>query len=674
MSEALHIENFEVISLLGQGGMATVWKARQSSLDRLVAIKVLSASFATDPADIARFREEARAAGRLKHQGIVQVYDANFTNGSYYFVMELVDGYTVGEWIRRKGRLDENDALTVAESVIASLDYAWTDFGIIHCDIKPENIMVDADGSVKTTDLGLARAIVSMQSSAQEQEVLGTPAYMSPEQVTGQPDLDCRADIYALGATIYHMVTGHPLFAGEGDDEIMQKQLVATVQSPSREVQGISHGFVLLMAKMLAKDRKYRPQDWKTVMADIRRVREHRTPGGHEPPPGASTIFLDANESDSLRRHAMQVAAASAQPSDGNDGGAWMTRLFLWSLLLLAICCAVWWFLLGGSRQIKERAVVSEAAISDEARYQAALAYVADNPANLTGCIARLDSVLAQAPGAWYAQQARLQRDRLRTELEAALQAIYKNLDTRARDLMAHNRKDEALRLLEKYQGAYAAETMAWRLEQAQLLRRQSLARAHTQAPVPTPPAPVPTPAPAPTLLSGPAGITEEEALLQVSRALLKNGLDIATRRAADIAGKHDDWAADGRIGAFQKLLEQAHAAEQAVLGTFTAENGREISVAMKHGPVKVTVGEVSDDRVHLTLASGDDRVFTLEDLDSGERLKRLRHSGDSSAGTTLLKGVWAYRAHATDLAKTFFSSLPDPVGATLVRVVDEKP
>jgi len=345
MSEHFHIDNFETVGLLGRGGMATVWKARQSSLDRFVAIKVLSSASSTDPGDIARFRDEARAAGRLKHPGIVQIYDANFTNGSYYFVMELVDGYTVGEWIRRRGRLDEADALTVAESVIAALDYAWTDFGIIHCDIKPENIMVDADGTVKTTDLGLARAIVTMHARELEDDVLGTPSYMSPEQVRGQPELDCRADIYALGATLYHMVTGKPLFDGEGaDDEIMQKQLVATVPSPSRDFSNLSHGFVLLLAKMLAKDRKYRQQDWKMVLADIHRVRKLRSPAGHEPPPGSSTIFIDADESDAIRRHAMQVAAAGKNQSrNAHRGIAWFRNLLALFLLLLTIGIAIWW-------------------------------------------------------------------------------------------------------------------------------------------------------------------------------------------------------------------------------------------------------------------------------------------------------------------------------------------
>ena len=685
MSDAPHIENFEVVGRLGQGGMATVWKARQSSLDRMVAIKVLASSLAKDQADIARFRDEARAAGRLKHPGIVQVYDANFTNGTYYFVMELVDGYTVGEWIRRKGRLDESDALTVAESVIAALDYAWASFSIIHCDIKPENIMVDADGTVKTTDLGLARAIVSMQSDELDQEVLGTPAYMSPEQVTGHHDLDCRADIYALGATMYHMVTGHPLFAGEGtEDEVMQKQLAATVQSPSKEAPGLSHGFVLLLAKMLAKDRKYRPQDWKDVLADIRRVRERRSPGGHEPPPGSSTIYIDASESDEARRHAMHLASAYVSPSDGTDGGAWVLRLILWSLLLVVLCFCGWWFFLGGKQSQESAAVVavaaqpekslappkSPAALADDTLAQVALAYVAANPADLTGGVARLEAVLNQTPNSWYAQQVRVQRDRLRVEIEAAVQAVCSRLETEVRNRLDHNRTEGALRLLENYHGAYAAETAAWRQEQVKMLRGKVV----QPAPAPELAATQPGTPVQPQSRPHVAAITEEEAVLRVARALLKNNLDVACRNAADLAIDHNEWPANGCFKQLMTVLEQAHAAERATLETFGAERGRDIPVALTQGAVHGTVGEVADGVVHLTMANGADRAVSMDEMDSIECVKRLNRSGENSAGALLLKTAWAYRAHAVERARTLAASIPDPVGGMLVRVVAEKP
>jgi serine/threonine-protein kinase len=674
MSQAPHIDNFELLHLLGRGGMASVWKARQTSLDRFVAVKVLSAAQARDPADIARFHEEARAAGRLKHPGIVQVYDANFTNGSYYFIMELVDGYTVGEWIRRKGQIEEADALTVAESVIHALDYAWSDFNMIHCDIKPENIMVDADGTVKITDLGLARAIVSTKAREHEAEVLGTPAYMSPEQATGQSDLDCRADIYALGATLYHMVTGHPLFAGERqEDMIMRNQLVATVANPAQEACVISHGLVLLLTKMLAKDRKYRHKDWKAVLVDIRRVRERNQPAAPLPPSGASTILLTAHESDPARWQTLRAAAA-AQLETQEDGasGAWVVRVVLGAVLLLVVGILVWWFALGGSRQVVAPVQACSAVSAVEAAYQEAIAYVNANPTDWRGGLPRLETVLQQAPQSWYAQQATTLREGLCRRREGALLEVCQTLDQQTRDLARRNRMDEALQLLERYQGAYASETLPWRQKQAKLLRAEVLVE---NAPSPTKAPPPPAPMVPPAAPPSPAVVTEAAAAAQLARSLLQAvSLAQAARQAAELTAGQPRWK-NGEFAALQKILTQARDMEQAVLLTFEAEKGKEISVALTQGTMKGVMSAIGDGRVRLAPVNGVARSFTLDELSLIERLRRLRLVDDgNNAGATLLKAIWACRSHAHDRAQTLLQELPAPAGPVLVRVLDEKP
>ena len=295
MSEipAFMLPNFEVLGLLGRGGMASVWKARQISLDRYVAIKILSSSFATDPEDITRFRLEARTAAQLKHPGIVQVYDANFSDGVFYFVMELVDGYTMGDLLRRKGRIGVEDALTVAESVAVAMDYAWTLYHMVHCDIKPDNIMVDSDGTVKVTDLGLCRSVTLVKGDnvGKADEILGTPAYMSPEQIYGSDKLDSRSDIYELGATLYHMVTGRMLFQGKTDDEMIHCH-VDTSQAPDvrESAPNAGNAFALLLEKMLAKDPNHRHRDWKLLLADLSRVREGHPPWPALLPPLGSSM------------------------------------------------------------------------------------------------------------------------------------------------------------------------------------------------------------------------------------------------------------------------------------------------------------------------------------------------------------------------------------------------
>lgn len=272
------IEGFEILGLLGQGGMATVWKARQQSLDRLVAIKVLAPNFAIDPEEIRRFCDEARAAANLAHKGIVQVFDATFANG-LHFVMELIDGYTMGQWQRRKGTIPIADALIVAENVATALDYAWSQHGIIHCDIKPDNIMVDADGTVKVADLGLSRTHATHDGDCDD--ILGTPHYMPPEQIQGQT-LDCRSDIYAMGASLYHMISGSLLFDGDPND-VMTAHLEQAAPSVRQLVPDVPVVVALLIEKMLSKFPHDRQQNWQQVLADLKKVERGLSPAGVNP-------------------------------------------------------------------------------------------------------------------------------------------------------------------------------------------------------------------------------------------------------------------------------------------------------------------------------------------------------------------------------------------------------
>jgi serine/threonine-protein kinase len=267
------IEGFDILGLLGQGGMATVWKARQRSLDRLVAIKVLSANVATGSDDLRQFCEEARATAKISHPGIVQAYDAAFAE-NLYFVMELIDGYTVGQWLRRKGRIPLPDALLVTESVAAALDYAWEQVGMVHCDIKPDNIMVDSDGTVKVADLGLSQT--HLAQALDSDEVQGTPNYMSPEQIQGG-DIDCRSDIYAMGATLYHMLTGQFLFNGK-PTTVLDAHLEKAAPSLRQFNAEIQTPVALLVEKMLSKLPQDRQQNWRQVIDDLHRAGQDLPP------------------------------------------------------------------------------------------------------------------------------------------------------------------------------------------------------------------------------------------------------------------------------------------------------------------------------------------------------------------------------------------------------------
>ncbi len=279
------IEGFRVIENLGNGATSSVWKAEQISLNRLVVIKVLSERLTHEPEDVTLFKAEARIAANFKHAGIVQVYDfgQSKVGQRYYFVMEYISGYSVGDWIRRKSRIAEHDALVVVQAVADALKYAWDLSRIVHCDIKPDNIMVDGDGSIKVADLGLAHTVKSMTNqpgaNATEVVITGTPNYMAPEQVRGTEQIDCRADIYALGASLYHMVTGRLPFGDSTPDVVLERQLKEDFEYPQKVNPDLSTGVTRFILKMTAKDPAARFQTWDDVLAEVIRLeRQMRNP------------------------------------------------------------------------------------------------------------------------------------------------------------------------------------------------------------------------------------------------------------------------------------------------------------------------------------------------------------------------------------------------------------
>ena len=267
-SRLLKIPDLKLIEKIGEGGMSTVWKAWDIPHQRLVAVKILNKEFATDGGEVRQFRTEARMMEEIKHPGIVEAYDFSNGNGNWYFVMEYVDGYTFADLLRRKQHVKESDCLLICESVAAALDYVWNNHGIVHCDIKPENIMINTDGVVKVTDLGISHRFTFSEGTHEASDhVLGTPAYISPEQVYGDVELDCRSDIYSLGATLYHLATGHVLFPGLDADNMMRAQCNETKQAPDPRTYRpeLSEGFCQLLEIMLVKNRDYRIASWKDV-------------------------------------------------------------------------------------------------------------------------------------------------------------------------------------------------------------------------------------------------------------------------------------------------------------------------------------------------------------------------------------------------------------------------
>jgi len=272
------IPGFQVIKKLGAGAMATVYLAKQLSLDRLVAIKILPKKFSTNEKFIERFYKEGRAAAQLNHPNIVAAFDVGSAGEHHYFVMEYVDGPTIFDHCVKHKRFKEKEAIDIVRQVAKALQHAHEQ-GFVHRDIKPKNIMITKQGRVKLADLGLARAISDQEAAkAEAGRAYGTPYYISPEQIRGEVEIGPQADIYGLGATFYHMVTGRVPFEGKNPSAVMHKHLKNPLDPPDHVNPNISSGCAQVIEMMMAKSRRDRYQNVGDLMDDLDLLMQDKPP------------------------------------------------------------------------------------------------------------------------------------------------------------------------------------------------------------------------------------------------------------------------------------------------------------------------------------------------------------------------------------------------------------
>ena len=258
-------KRYAVLSKIGAGGMADVYKGRDQMLNRYVAIKVLKKQYKEDENFVRKFRSEAQAAAGLIHPNIVNVYDVGEDRGLNYMVMELVEGITLKEYIERKGRLSHKETISIAIQMCSGIGAAHAS-GIIHRDIKPQNIIISKDGKVKVTDFGIAKAITSNTVST---NAMGSVHYTSPEQARGGFS-DQRSDIYSIGITLFEMVTGQVPFDGETTVEVAMKHLQQEITPPSELVPDIPYSLEQIILKCTQKSSERRYESTGALIQDLK--------------------------------------------------------------------------------------------------------------------------------------------------------------------------------------------------------------------------------------------------------------------------------------------------------------------------------------------------------------------------------------------------------------------
>ena len=264
-------DRYEILELIGSGGMANVYKARCHRLNRLVAVKILKSDLAENADFRRRFRDESRAVAQLSHANIVSVYDVSTSGETEYIVMELIDGITLKQYMERRGRMDWRESLHFISQIMRGLSHAHSR-GIIHRDIKPQNIMVLRDGSVKVADFGIA--CLANASQTLTQEALGSVHYISPEQARGDR-IDARSDIYSAGVVLYEMLTGRLPFEGDSAVSVAIQHLSSVPLAPRDIDHSIPEPLELICMKAMAPDLEHRYQSADAMIADLEAFRKN---------------------------------------------------------------------------------------------------------------------------------------------------------------------------------------------------------------------------------------------------------------------------------------------------------------------------------------------------------------------------------------------------------------
>ncbi len=346
---------YELSHLVARGGMAEVYRAHDRLLDRPVALKVLFPELSVDRAFVERFRREAQAAANLSHPNIVPVFDWGEDGGTYFIVMEFIDGRALSSILRSAGPMHPDRAAEIGADVAIALAYAHR-HGVIHRDVKPGNVLITEDGIVKVTDFGIARAVNTEESLTQTGAVMGTATYFSPEQAEGM-GVDARTDIYSLGVVLFEMVTGRPPFMGDTPVAVASKHVRENPPTPREINPAVPPDLEAIILKCLAKSPEYRYATGDDLRVDLLRFREGRAVGAVAPPMMPTNVGTTQAVPYGATQTLHQIAGQEPEEPERSRTGLYAAVL----LALLAALAVViiflgqslgWWHVGGGNTTV----------------------------------------------------------------------------------------------------------------------------------------------------------------------------------------------------------------------------------------------------------------------------------------------------------------------------------
>lgn len=668
------IGGFKIERLIGIGGMGEVYLARQLSMDRPVALKILPSHPGRAKDDVDRFLHEVRMLARLEHPNIVTAHEAGEDEGILFMAMAYVNGEALDRQIARVKHMPEKDALKLVRKVARSLEYAWADHQLLHRDIKPGNILLDIHGEPKLADLGLAQSVRQQdRAKGEKPRAAGTPNYMSPEQAEGREDLDCRTDIYALGATLYHMLTGQLPYAAANADETLRRKMQESLPDPRTYVGNISPSCVALLAGMLAHERAERYPSWKELIADMDRVlagkAPMRDPSGiaasvSGPPPADGTalkVRITKSEVEALRGATPTNREASPLMAAALIGGA-----------VLVVILVAWLAMRGGGNKPPPPPVtpgqnISRVEAEDEARRLAAdrvaalharsteiAAFAKDHPDELGTILAKLNELANDAKGTEVERDVRRQVARwelIRTgTIEEAKTAIRQSIAHEVQEA----RFDAAIQKVDAYAGPYAAETAGFRTDLIAALKSKAeeASAAHEQL----------------------AARAVVDMKTKAAACILKGDFAGASR-ALDDGCKAAGLATNAPEAAvWRDAVARTSKLKELVVGSFAAEAGRTIEVHLQNGNETWEIRGVVNGAVEARRQVGGGfmaRTIQYAELHATEKYRRLER--EQPKWRDILRGLLALEVNNPAAAQKLFEGTGEEIGRTLAATMVEQ-
>lgn len=426
INPGMTIGGFVIERQLGIGGMGEVWLAVHKAMDRKVALKILSPALTGDSDFVTRFMAEVKVSAKLEHPNIVTAYDAGSEDGTYYLAMTYVNGKELDSKLKSDKVIDEREALRIIRSIAEALKYAWDEFKILHRDIKPSNIMLDARGNAKLMDMGISKSMCENKGLTMTGMIVGTPYYMSPEQARAETELDSRSDIYALGTTLYHLVTGEVPYEASTAMGILTRHITEPFPPPQLKNPALSDECSVLLEVMMAKKAEERQQDWSAVISDIDRVLSSKFPLTPRPQAGMSQVMqmtgsqvLAKREITDLPKKAKKICGPQKTDEQEKNTGTKSNIPLIIGISLVVICliCIIsFWERNGnhnGSEKVKENiemrisdnskpAVDNNKSVELEEMWQYAVNYARTNPKNVKQILTNYEKIKKAGEGSKY--------------------------------------------------------------------------------------------------------------------------------------------------------------------------------------------------------------------------------------------------------------------------------